>query len=49
MTEKTMAIRLPEFRGSIGWYTTIVKLDLEARDLIERITDKKPQPLRLKN
>jgi hypothetical protein len=40
---------IQEFRGSIGWYTTIVKLDLEARRLIERIPDKKPQHLRLKN
>ena len=32
--------------GSIGWYTTTVKLDLEARGLIERIPDAKPQRLR---
>lgn len=32
--------------GSIGWYTTTVKLDLEARGLIERIEGSKPQRLR---
>ncbi len=40
--------RLPDFEGSIGWYTTTVKLDLEARKLIERTPDKKPQHLRRK-
>lgn len=32
--------------GSIGWYTTTVKLDLEARGLIERIPGSNPQRLR---
>ena len=32
--------------GSIGWYTTTVKLDLEARGFIERIEATKPQRLR---
>ncbi|MBC8344959.1 MAG: hypothetical protein ISR89_10285 [Candidatus Marinimicrobia bacterium] len=35
------------FEGSIGWYLTSVKLDLEARGLIERVPGKKPQYLRL--
>ncbi len=32
--------------GSVTWYATTVKLDLEARGLIERIPDAKPQRLR---
>lgn len=36
------------FDGSIGWYTTTVKLDLEARDEIIRVPGVSPQRLRLK-
>jgi hypothetical protein len=36
-----------DFDGSIGWYITTVKLDLEARGLIERNTATSPQRLRL--
>ena len=36
------------FEGSISWYVTTVKLDLEARGEIERIPDKGEQMLRLK-
>ena len=32
--------------ASIGWYATTVKLDLEARGLIERVPEAKPQRLR---
>ena len=35
------------FDGSIGWYVTTVKLDLEARGEIERIPGKSPQRLRM--
>ena len=31
--------------GSVGWYTTLVKLDLEARGLIKRVPGSKPQSL----
>lgn len=33
--------------GSVTWHVTSVKLDLEARGLIERIPKRKPQHLRL--
>jgi len=35
------------FEGSIGWYYTTVKLDLEARGIIERVPNRKPQKIRL--
>lgn len=35
------------FDGSIGWYYTTVKLDLEARGVIERVRGSRPQRLRL--
>jgi hypothetical protein len=36
-----------KFDGSIGWYYTTVKLDLEARGVIERIPGSRPQRIRL--
>jgi hypothetical protein len=35
------------FEGSIPWYVTTVKLDLEARKVIERVPGSKPQLLRI--
>lgn len=35
------------FEGSIGWYYTTVKLDLEARGVLERVPGSRPQRLRL--
>lgn len=37
-----------EFEGSPMWYITTIKLDLEARGLIERIPKSSPQQLQLK-
>lgn len=36
-----------DFEGSIQWYTEVVKLDLEARKIIERVPNTKPQFYRL--
>ena len=46
--DETVAARMAgPFDGSIGWYTTTVKLDLEARDEIERVPGRSPQVVRL--
>ena len=36
-----------DFEGSVSWFYTTVKLDLEARGLIERVGTGSPQRLRL--
>jgi len=36
-----------KFSGNVGWHVMVVKLDLEARDVIER-TSSSPQKYRLK-
>ena len=48
LREEVKKLLLGDFKGSIGWYYTTVKLDLEARGIIERVPGKKPQILRLK-
>lgn len=35
------------FDGSIPWYVTTIKLDLEARDLVYRVPGSSPQRLKL--
>jgi len=35
------------FDGSVSWYVTTVKLDLEARHLIARVPDSRPQRLEI--
>ena len=36
-----------KFDGSVSWYVTTVKLDLEARNVIQRVPGPPPQRLRL--
>ena len=47
LTEEVRRRLEGSFEGSISWYVTTVKLDLEARDVIERIPNSTPQRLRL--
>lgn len=35
------------FDGSVAWYVEVVKLDLEARKMIERVPGTRPQQIRL--
>lgn len=35
------------FEGSVNWYVTTVKLDLEARGVIKRVHHSRPQLLRI--
>jgi hypothetical protein len=37
------------FEGSVAWYFTTVKLDLEAKGLIEQVGRASPQRIRLKS
>jgi hypothetical protein len=47
---KAVAKQVPKdlfANASVGWYTTVVKLDLEARGQIKRVPDSQPQILQL--
>ncbi len=46
LVERRLSAQQLKRLGSLGWYTTTVKLDLEARGEIERVPDSKPQRLR---
>jgi hypothetical protein len=49
---RAVARKLPKAlfaNASVPWYTTVVKLDLEARGEIERVPGAKPQRLRRVN
>ena len=37
------------FEGSVSWYFTTAKLDLEARGILERVHAKRPQRIRLRD
>lgn len=44
----TLVMNLQDtFEGSVAWYVVTVKLDLEARHIIERIPGTSPQHIRL--
>ncbi len=47
--DKAAAEISAQFDGKVLWYITTVKLDLEARNLVERIPKTSPQMLRLVN
>lgn len=47
LDERANAELSKSFTGSISWYIVTVKLDLEARNYVERISGSKPQRLRL--
>jgi hypothetical protein len=47
LTEEVRRSLEVTFEGSINWYVTTVKLDLEARGRIERLPNSRPQRLRL--
>jgi hypothetical protein len=36
-----------KFEGSVTWYVTTVKLDMEARGEIKRVTNSRPQLVKL--
>jgi hypothetical protein len=47
LRDEVKKILASSFEGSISWYFTTVKLDLEARGIVERIPGSRPQMLRL--
>jgi hypothetical protein len=49
LTQEIHAKLEGRFDGSIPWYVTTVKLDLEARGEVERVANASPQRLRLAN
>ena len=48
LNQKAVKKLSKKFEGEVGWYVVTVKLDLEARGLIERIPKTSPHKLRLK-
>jgi len=48
LNEKAVNKLSKNFEGEVGWYIVTVKLDLEARSIIERVPKTSPHKLRLK-
>jgi hypothetical protein len=46
LTQEVLDRLEDSFEGSVSWYVTTVKLDLEARGVIERVPGSRPQRLR---
>ncbi len=47
LTEQAVNALSADFDGKVVWYIVTVKLDLEARNIIERIPKSSPQEIRL--
>lgn len=47
LDDKAVAELTATFDGKVGWYVVSVKLDLEARKIIERVPKTSPHRLRL--
>src|SRR6187455_2891783 len=45
---RTIRKKMPEFKGSIPWYTISIRLDLETRGVVETFTEKGKKLNRLK-
>ena len=45
---KIIRKKLPDFKGSIPWYTISIRLDLETRGIVETFTEKGKKLNRLK-
>jgi hypothetical protein len=45
---KIIKRKMPEFKGSIPWYTISIRLDLETRGIVETFTEKGKKLNRLK-
>lgn len=49
LSDKMIDTMQDTFDGKVIWYTVSVKLDLEARNIIERIPKTSPHRLRIRN
>ena len=47
LMDEVVSRQKESFEGSPSWYCTAVKLDLEARRIIERIDSKSPQKVKM--
>ena len=45
---KIIRKQLPDFKGSVPWYTISIRLDLESKGIVETFTEKGKKLTRLK-